>query len=112
MSKIPLGLKTKLMSGQIRVYKGTPKLPLAAPALFLSLTKKRGPRDQISSIATLSMARPTSAGYIIKELLADMQLEPEAAVEKAVDIALRGQVKAIYLNANLAELPLPISQTG
>ena len=112
MSRIPLGLKTKLMSGQIRVYKGTPKLPLAAPALFLSLVKARGPGNETLSVATLSMARPVSAGYVIKELMADMQLEPKAAVEKAVDIALRGQVKAIYLNAKLDELPLPISQAG
>ena len=51
------------------------------------------------------MARPGPQGYVVKELIPDMDLEPQAALDKAVAIAKRGGVGEIYLNADLARLP-------
>lgn len=107
-----MGLKTKLLTGQIRVYKGTPRFALAEPALFLNIRRVRQANNSVITIATLTMARPTGRGYVIKELLTDMQLPAEAAVEKAVDIALRGQVHAIFLNAELDMLPVPAASAA
>jgi hypothetical protein len=51
------------------------------------------------------MARPNSSGYVIKELIPDMELEPQEALDKAVAIAKRGEVLEIYINADLNQLP-------
>jgi hypothetical protein len=51
------------------------------------------------------MARPNSGGYVIKELIPDMELEPQEALDKAVAIAKRGEVREIYINADLNRLP-------
>jgi hypothetical protein len=51
------------------------------------------------------MARPGPQGYVIKELIPDMELEAQAALDKAVAIAKRGEVPEIYLNADLTRLP-------
>lgn len=108
-----MGLKTKLLTSQVRVYKGTPRHPLSAPALFLTIRRIKQSPKEVITVATLTLARPSGQSYMIKELLTDMQLAPEAAVEKAVDIAQRGQVHAIYLNADLDKLPLPaVSAAG
>jgi hypothetical protein len=107
-----VGLKSKLLAGGIQVYNGTPRLPLAAPALFLRVARVRATAQRSYTIASLHLARPGSNGYLIKELISDMQLAPEAAVEKAVDIALRGDVHVIYLNANLDRLPMPVPNAG
>jgi hypothetical protein len=51
------------------------------------------------------MARPSAKGYVIKELIPDMELAPQAALDKAVAIAKRGEVAEIYVNADLEQLP-------
>ena len=53
------------------------------------------------------------ADYVIKELIPDMELGPQAALDKAIAIAKRGDVATIYLNADLAHLPkLQLAATG
>lgn len=108
-----MSLKAKLKKSGVRVFKGTPTLPLAEPALFVGITStgaSKGKRTKV--IASLTMARPSAKGYQIKELISDMELEPEAAVEKAIDIAMRGNVKLIYLNADLEKLRYLIPETA
>jgi hypothetical protein len=107
-----VGLKTKLLRGRIRVFQGTPKSPLVEPALFLAVRQSPDARDKRDTVASFWLVRPSDQSYVIKELITDMEIEPKAAVEKAVDIALRGEVCAIYLNADLDNLPLPVSQAG
>jgi hypothetical protein len=51
------------------------------------------------------MARPGRQGYVVKELIPDMELEPQAALDKAVAIAKRGEVIEVYVNADLDRLP-------
>lgn len=106
-----MSLKAKLLQSRIRVYKGTPTLPLAEPALFVGISRVSG-RKPRRVIASLTIARPTARGYQIKELISDMQLEAEAAVEKAIDIAMRGGVRVIYLNADLEKLRRPVSESA
>ena len=55
--------------------------------------------------ATLFMVRPGPGDYVIKELIPDMELDPKAALEKAVAIAKRGDAAVVYLNADLAKIP-------
>lgn len=104
---VGVSLKGKLLQSGVRVFKGTPTLPLAEPALFVGITSTtEGRRTKV--VASLTIARPTAKGYQIKELISDMELSAEAAVEKAIDIAMRGDIKLIYLNANLEKLRLPV----
>ena len=50
---------------------------------------------------------------MIKELIAEMDLDAQAAVRKAVAIAQRGDVSEIYLNADLERLPVtPVHALG
>lgn len=107
-----MGLRAKLLTGGIRVYKGTPKLPLTAPALFLNIRRINEPRGRSYAVASLSMAQPGRDGCSLKEMISDMELEPEAAVEKAVDIAVRGGIEAIYLNADPEKLETSFDKTG
>lgn len=89
----------------VRIIQGTPKAPLQRPTLFLSVLQHTVLGQPTRTTASLSMARPGRAGYVIKELIADLELDPKAAVEKAVAIAKRGDVEEIYLNADLSKLP-------
>jgi len=89
----------------VRIIQGTPAAPLQKPTLFLSVRRHSVPGQPTRTTASLSMARPGRAGYVIKELIADLELDPKAAVEKAVAIARRGDVEEIYLNADLSKLP-------
>lgn len=89
----------------VRVIQGTPTAPLQRPTLFLRLRRVASPGERERTLAALAMARPASSGYVIKDLIADMELGPKAALEKAVAIARRGGVAEIYLNANLERLP-------
>jgi hypothetical protein len=107
-----VGLKSKLLNSGVRVYKGTPTLPLAEPALFLGIVNTAKDGKRASTIASLSLARPGAKGYAIKELISNMELDAESAVEKAIDIAVRGGIKTIYLNANLTKLPIAVSETA
>jgi hypothetical protein len=51
------------------------------------------------------MVRPGTGDYVIKELIPDMELDAEAALDKAVAIAKRGDAAVVYLNADLAKIP-------
>lgn len=103
---------TRVVNG-IRITQGTPTEPLRKPALFLKLTRVSSPGQPDRTVASLSMARPRPGEYVIKELIQEMDLEPQAAVEKAVAIAKRGDVTDIYLNADLDRLPvLPVKALG
>jgi len=51
------------------------------------------------------MVRPGREDYVIKELIPDMELEANAALDKAVAIAKRGDASVVYLNADLAKIP-------
>lgn len=97
----------------IRVVQGTPTKPLAGPTLFLRVLRIGAPGRGQRTVASLSVARPGATNYVIKELIPDMELDPKAALEKAIAIAKRGDVAEVYLNADLAKLPrLALAATG
>jgi hypothetical protein len=94
----------------VRIIQGTPAHPLERPTLFLRMWKVTVPGKPPRTLASLSMARPSSAGYVIKDLIPEIDTPPQAALDKAVAIAKRGDVSEIYLNADLANLPrLPLA---
>jgi hypothetical protein len=72
--------------------------------LFLRLWRVKEGKD-VRTRATLFMVRPGPRDYVIKELIPDMELEPKAALEKAIAIAKRGDAAVVYLNADLAKIP-------
>ena len=94
-----------LVKDGVRIVEGTPAAPLRGATLFLSMWKVSKPGEPVRTRAALSMARPGPQGYVIKELIPDMELEPQAALDKAVAIAKRGEVPEIYLNADMTRLP-------
>jgi hypothetical protein len=73
--------------------------------LFLRMWRISKPGEPVRTRASLSMARPGRQGYVVKELIPDMELEPQAALDKAVAIAKRGEVIEVYVNADLDRLP-------
>lgn len=89
----------------IRVVQGTPTRPLTVPTLFLRVLRVGSPGQAQRTVASLSVARPGATDYVIKELIPDMELDPKAALEKAIAIARRGDVAEVYLNADLSKLP-------
>jgi hypothetical protein len=94
----------------VRIIQGTPALPLERATLFLRMWKVEAPGKPARTLASLSMARPSAAGYVIKDLIPEIDTPPQAALDKAVAIAKRGDVGEIYLNADLSELPrLPLA---
>ncbi|HEY7670634.1 MAG TPA: hypothetical protein VIC71_00335 [Gammaproteobacteria bacterium] len=95
-----------LVQDGIRIVEGTPTAPLRGSTLFLSIWRVSKPGEPPRTRAALSMARPGPRGYVIKELIPDMELDAKAALGKAVAIAKRGEVPEIYLNADLTRLPL------
>jgi hypothetical protein len=96
---------TMLVRDGIRIIEGTPAAPLQGSTLFLSIWRISKPDEEPRTRASLSMARPGPRGYVIKELIPDMELTAQAALDKAVAIAKRGEVPEIYLNADLTRLP-------
>lgn len=103
---------TRIVNG-VRITQGTPTVPLDGPALFLRIARVSEPDKAERTVASLLMARPRPGSYVIKELIQEMDLEPQAAVEKAVAIAQRGNVSDIYLNADLDRLPVsPVTALG
>jgi hypothetical protein len=95
---------SKAIRDGVEVIQGTPTAPIRATTLFLRLRRvKEG--NQERTLATLFMVRPGVADYVVKELIPDMELEPQAALDKAVAIAKRGDAAAIYLNADLDRIP-------
>jgi hypothetical protein len=90
----------------IDVIQGTPTAPLTKPTLFLRLLRTvQG--DVQRTRATLFLVRPAVGNYVIKELIPDMELDPEAALDKAIAIAKRGDAAVVYLNADFAKIPKP-----
>jgi hypothetical protein len=95
---------SKAVKDGVQVFQGTPKAPLTSATLFLRLWKVTEGK-QVRTRATLYMVRPGPADYVIKELIPDMELEPQAALDKAIAIAKRGDASVVYLNADLARIP-------
>lgn len=88
----------------VQVIQGTPTAPITATALCLRLWRV-GEGKQARTRATLFMVRPGVGGYVIKELIPDMELDAQAALAKAVAIAKRGDTSVVYLNPDLALIP-------
>jgi len=97
--------RSKVVKDGVRIIQGTPQAPLIRSTLFLSMRRVTRPGEPARTRAALSMARPGPQGYVVKELIPDMDLEPQAALDKAIAIAKRGEVAEIYLNADLDRLP-------
>lgn len=95
----------------VNVIQGTPVQPIAQSTLFLRMWRVTQPGKPERTCASLYMVRPSRGDYVIKELLPDMELGPQAALDKAVAIAKRGEVAEIYVNADLSSLPRPLPAT-
>lgn len=96
---------SKIVKDGVQIIQGTPTEPITCATLFLRLWRVEKPKSEPLTCATLSMVRPGRGEYVIKELIPDMELSPQAAVDKAVAIAKRGDVTTVYLNADLTRLP-------
>jgi hypothetical protein len=88
----------------VQVVQGTPTEPIARPTLFLRLLRM-GEGKTARTRASLFMVRPGPTDYVVKELIPDMDLDPQAALEKTIAIAKRGEVGVVYLNADLERIP-------
>lgn len=97
---------SKAIKDGVQVIQGTPKAPITSPTLFLRLWKVTEGKSTRTR-ATLFMVRPGTTDYVIKELIPDMELDAQAALEKAIAIAKRGDASVVYLNADLAKIPRP-----
>ena len=98
---------SKLVRDGVQVIQGTPAEPVTQSTLFLRLWRVAEEGKAERTLASLYLVRPSRGDYVIKELIPDMDLGPQAAVDKAVAIAKRGDVAIVYLNADLAKLPKP-----
>ncbi len=94
----------KAVNDGVQVIQGTPTAPIKSPTLFLRLWRVNEGKE-VRTRATLSMVRPGPSDYVIKELIPDMELDAQAALDKAVAIAKRGGASVVYLNADLAKIP-------
>jgi hypothetical protein len=94
----------KTVRDGVQVIQGTPSEPITRPTLFLKLLRV-GEGKNVRTRATLYMVRPGPADYVVKELIPDLDLEPQAALEKTIAIAKRGEVGVVYLNADLERIP-------
>jgi hypothetical protein len=88
----------------VQVIQGTPTAPLTRATLFLRLWRVEEGK-QVRTRATLFMVRPGPGDYVIKELIPDMELDAEKALDKAIAIAKRGDASVVYLNADLSKIP-------
>jgi len=95
---------TKAVKDGIQVIQGTPTAPLTGPTLFLRLWRVQEGKEERTR-ASLFLVRPGASDYIVKELIPDMELEAQAALDKAVAIAKRGDASVLYLNADLSRIP-------
>jgi hypothetical protein len=102
----------KVLRGDIDVVNGTPLEPVRRPALFLKLWRRKMPNGEKRLFASFTMVRPSLGGYVVKELIGETEMAPEAAVDKAVAIARRGDVTTVYLNADLSKLPPLLAAEG
>lgn len=96
---------SKIVRDGVQVVQGTPTEPITRATLFLRLWRVQGPKKTELTRAALYMVRPGRGEYVVKELIPDMELGPQAALDKAVAIAKRGDVSTVYLNADLNDLP-------
>ena len=109
--RMPMGEKVvvrdgiKVVRDGINVTQGTPTEPIARATLFLRVWRVTEPGKPQRTLASLYMVRPGRGEYVVKELIPDMELGPQAALDKAVAIAKRGDVADIYVNADLSNLP-------
>jgi hypothetical protein len=95
---------TKAIRDGVQVIQGTPTAPLTGPTLFLRLWRvKEGKQERTR--ASLFLVRPGTGDYVVKELIPDMELDAQAALDKAVAIAKRGDASVLYLNADLDRIP-------
>jgi hypothetical protein len=97
---------SKAVKDGVQVIQGTPTAPLVRPTLFLRLWRVAEGKEQRTR-ATLFMVRPGLGDYVVKELIPDMELGAQAALDKAIAIAKRGDASVVYLNADLARIPKP-----
>jgi hypothetical protein len=95
---------SKAVKDGVQVIQGTPTAPLTGATLFLRLWKVTEGK-QVRTRATLYMVRPGLGDYVVKELIPDMELDAQAALDKAIAIAKRGDASVVYLNADLARIP-------
>ena len=95
---------TKAVKDGVEVIQGTPTAPLTGPTLFLRLWRVQEGKQERTR-ASLFLVRPGPGDYIVKELIPDMELDAQAALDKAVAIAKRGDASVLYLNADLARIP-------
>jgi hypothetical protein len=95
---------SKAVKDGVQVIQGTPTEPITSATLFLRLWRV-GEGKETRTRATLFMVRPGAGDYVIKELIPDMELDAQAALDKAVAIAKRGDASVVYLNADLAQIP-------
>jgi hypothetical protein len=86
---------SKTVKDGVKVIQGTPTAPITSPTLFLRLWRVKEGKE-VRTRATLFMVRPGPRDYVIKELIPDMELEPKAALEKAIAIAKRGDAAVVY----------------
>jgi hypothetical protein len=96
----------KTVKDGVQVIQGTPTAPITRPTLFLRLLRV-GEGKNVRTRATLYMVRPGPTDYVVKELIPDLDLEPQAALDKTIAIAKRGEVSVVYLNADLERIPKP-----
>ena len=95
---------SKAVKDGVQVIQGTPTAPLASPTLFPRLWRVNEGKE-VRTRATLFMVRPGLTDYVVKELIPDMELDAQAALDKAIAIAKRGDASVVYLNADLARIP-------
>jgi hypothetical protein len=95
---------TKAVKDGVQVIQGTPAAPLTGPTLFLRLWRVQEGKQERTR-ASLFLVRPGAGDYIVKELIPDMELDAQAALDKAVAIAKRGDASVLYLNADLSRIP-------
>ena len=98
--------KTAVRDG-VQVIQGTPTAPITRPTLFLRLWRVAEGKDAANPSPRCSWFGPDPANTSIKELIPDMELDAQAALEKAVAIAKRGDASDVYLNADLDKIPKP-----
>jgi hypothetical protein len=90
----------KAVRDGVQVIQGTPTEPITRATLFLRLWRVTEGKHERTR-AALYMVRPGQTSYVIKELIPDLDLAPQAALDKTVAIAKRGDVATVYLMAVL-----------
>ena len=65
----------------VQVIQGTPSKPLTGPTLFLNMWKVIRQEEPDATKAVLRMARPGKDGYIIKDLIPELECQPKEALD-------------------------------